>query len=168
MIRPLRHRHRRAFFALGILLPAALVAGLAVRRSEPVIQTAEVFAVEQPHLEQVVWERGDLWSQFPIRTRLLSSAAAGQKFAVELTITKDIVKPDLIVYWVPGNLKVASSLPDNAILLGAFVQTTPTQLSLPVEAITNKNGVLLLYSLADHEVVAVSKPLEIGKVATLP
>ena len=54
------------------------------------------------------------------------------------------------------------------MFLGAFVQTIPTQLLLPDQIATNGNGVLLLYSLADHEVIAVSKPLEIGKAATSP
>jgi hypothetical protein len=168
MIRPLRQRHRRAVFALGILLPVALVAGLAMRRPVPVVQSSfNAFTVEPPHLGQVLWERGDLWPQFSIRTRLFSDRGAGQKFAVELASAKEIVKPDLIVYWTPQILKAADSLPDDAVLLGALLQSTVTQLLLPDNA-AKTSGSLLLYSLADHEVVAVSKPLEVGKTGISP
>jgi len=158
MIRPLRQRHRRAVFALGIILPIALITGLTIRRPLPAIPTeAEGLTVASPHLGQVIWVRSDLWPQFSIRTRLLSDDIGTQGFSVELTVTKDIVKPDLIVYWAPGKLKVGESLPDDSVLLGALVQTAPTELRLPPEVNVNGGGALLLYSLADHETVAVSE-----------
>jgi hypothetical protein len=52
--------------------------------------------------------------------------------------------------------------------MGQWVQSPATQLLLPGAFATNSGGVLLLYSLADHEVVAVSKPLEIPKPGTSP
>jgi hypothetical protein len=141
---------------------------LAIRRPMPVVQSSvSAFAVEPPHLGHLIWERGDLWPQFSIRTRLLSDSGVGQKFAVELAPTKEIVQPDLIVYWVPTTLKIGDPIPDNVVLLGAFLQTMPTQLLLPAEA-AKGSGALLLYSLADHEVVAASKPLEVGKPGIPP
>jgi hypothetical protein len=41
--------------------------------------------------------------------------------------------------------------------LGAFVQEPPTPLAL-LTAPGKHEGFLILYSLADHEIVAVSKP----------
>ena len=158
MIRPLRQRHRRRVIALGVLLPIAFVVGIAVRRPVPTGQSLSAILASEPlHFENIVWDRSDLWSQHAIRTRLLSDTTDSKRFAVELSVVEDIVKPDLIVYWVPGNLKIEDTIPDTATLLGAFVQTKPTPLPLPGETAT-RSGVLVLYSLADHEVIAASKP----------
>jgi hypothetical protein len=51
-------------------------------------------------------------------------------------------------------------LPDAAQLLGAF--SSSSALALP-ENLTMQNGALLLYSLADNEIVEVSKPFSILK-----
>lgn len=157
MILALRRRHRRIVYSLGFLLPVAFVAGLAARRPVPVVSSLPAaLAPEPPGLARVVWDRADLWSQTGIRTRLLSNQAGAGSFAVELSAPAEIVKPDLIAYWLPGATNGVSELPGNAIFLGAFVQAKPVALPLPGEAATN--GVLALYSLADHEIVATSNP----------
>jgi hypothetical protein len=71
------------------------------------------------------------------------------------------VKPDLIVYWIPGNPNITETLPDNARLLGAFNSFVP--LSLSPDARTG-SGVLVLYSLADQEIVEVSKPFALQRL----
>ena len=163
MIRPLRQRHRRMVIALGIFLPIAFAVGISARRPVPTGQSLSATLAGEPlHFENVVWDRGDLWPQQAIRTRVLSDKTDGKRFAVELSAVNDIVKPDLIVYWVAGNPKVEDTLPDNATLLGAFVQSKPTTLPLPSETAA-RSGVLVLYSLADHEVIAASKPVGVGK-----
>ena len=163
MIRPLRQRHRRLVIALGVLLPIAFAVGIAARRPVPTGQSVLATSADEPlHFENVVWDRSDLWPPPAIRTRLLSDKAGGKRFAVELSAAKDIVKPDLIVYWLPGDPKIEAALPDDATLLGAFVQTKPRALPLPGETAV-RSGVLVLYSLADHEVIAVSKPVGVGK-----
>ena len=163
MIRPLRQRHRRMVIALGVFLPIAFVVGIAARKPVPTGQSLSVTLAGEPlHFEDVVWDRRDLWVQPAIRTRLLSDKTGGKRFAVELSAVEDIVKPDLIVYWVSGNPKIEDTLPDNATLLGAFVQTKPTPLPLPGETAA-RSGVLVLYSLADHEVIAASKPVGVGQ-----
>ena len=163
MIRPLRQRHRRMVIALGVFLPIALAVGISARRPLPTGQSVPVILTGEPlHFENVVWDRGDVWAQQAIRTRLLSDKTDGKRFAVELSAVNDIVKPDLIVYWLPGDPKIEDALPDNATLLGAFVQTKPTPLPLPGETAAT-SGVFVLYSLADHEVIAVSKPVGVGK-----
>jgi hypothetical protein len=62
-----------------------------------------------------------------------------------------------MVYWSAGNPTTTNTVPDNAILLGAFGAEA---LPLPV-AVTMSGGVLLLFSLADGEIVDVSKPFSI-------
>jgi hypothetical protein len=52
-------------------------------------------------------------------------------------------------------------LPGNAQLLGAF--NSSSALVLPAEAAT-QTGVLILYSLADNEIVDVSKPIRVNEV----
>lgn len=160
MIRPLRQRHRRMVIALGVLLPVAFAVSIAARRPVPTGQSLSAALIgESPHFEKIVWDRADLWAQTAIRTRLLSDGSDGKRFAVELSAANDILKPDLLVYWAPGNAKTEETVPDNAILLGAFVRASATLLALP-DGASNSIGRLLLYSLADHEVVAISK--EVG------
>ena len=161
MILPLRQRHRRIVFSLGFLLPVVFGVGIAARRPVPVASSLPAaLAPESPRFDRVVWDRSNLWPQTPIRTRLLSNPDDHASFAVELSAAAEIVKPDLIVYWVPGSPTIAAALPDQAILLGAFVQSKPVPLPLPGEAAA-LSGVLVLYSLADHEIVAASNPFAI-------
>jgi hypothetical protein len=74
--------------------------------------------------------------------------------AVGLRASKDFLKPDLMVYWSAGKPTTSDTLPPESKLLGAFVTTT---LVLPSEASTT-DGCLILFSLADQEVVDVSTP----------
>jgi hypothetical protein len=158
MIRPLRQRHRRTFLALGIFLPMALAVGIAARKPLPEIKSLPYeinpainsFAAE-------VWSRPDLFPRSPVQVRLLREQSGTGKFAVALSAAKDFVKPDLLVYWLDGNPNVTDALPDDAILLGEF---NAAQLPLPAPAET-KYGLLVLYSLADNEIVGVSKPIEL-------
>jgi hypothetical protein len=77
---------------------------------------------------------------------------------VSFSAAKDFVKPDLLAYWSAGNSNITNALPDNAILLGAF---TSPQLSLP-ETAEKPDGTLVLFSLADNEIVDVSRPFRIS------
>lgn len=155
MIIELRRRHRRIVYSLGFLLPAAFVAGLAARHPVPVASALPAaLAPESRRFDRVVWDRAGLWPQTAIRTLLLCNQSGGGGFAVELSAPAEIAGPDLLVYWVPGGTNSAPALPENAIFLGAFVQTKPAAIPLPGEAASN--GALLLYSLADHEIVATS------------
>jgi hypothetical protein len=158
MIRPLRQRHRRAFVALGIVLPVAFAFGIAGRKPLPEIKSLPYeigpainsFAAE-------VWSSPDLFPKSPVQIRLLREQSGTGRFAVALSGAKDFVKPDMLVYWLDGNSNATNALPDDAILLGEF--NTP-QLSLPATAEQNY-GLLVLYSLADNEIVDVSKPIHL-------
>ena len=152
MIRPLRRRHRATVCALGVLLPLAFAVGLVARRPVPVL------ALVPPELEskassfdQVLWTKADLWPGQRIITSLRRDAAGS--VAVGLMF-RDLVKPDVLVYWAAGMETAVEGLPDNARLLGALSNRAP--LPIPPDA-RNEAGRFVLYSLADHEVVAVSK-----------
>jgi hypothetical protein len=156
MIRALRQRHRRTFLALGIIVPVAFAIGIAARKPLPEVNSlpteiapvTAAFAVE-------IWSRADLFPKSPVQVRLLRKTIGSGKFAVAFSAAKNFVKPDLLVYWSAGNSTSTNALPASAILLGAF---TGSQLALPL-TVEKKSGVLLLYSLADNEIVDESKPI---------
>jgi hypothetical protein len=160
MTRPLRQRHRRTVAALGVFLQIAFAAGIAARITVPSVNSlpAELMASSQ-QFEASVWKRSDLFTRSSIEVRLLRERADTGKFAIEFPAPKDFAKPDLLVYWAAGNPGTTDALPDNALLLGAF---NSSALPLP-ESIASGNGVLVLYSLADNEIVEVSKPFTVQK-----
>lgn len=156
MIRPLRQRHRRIVIALGVLLPIAFVAGIAARKSVPAMASLPAELAAAPRRFAITkWNSSDLFANTPIQTRLLLESAGSGHFALEFSGPKDFVKPDLLVYWVAGKMDLNHKLPDNAVLLGAFNSSAP--LPLPQDAVS-ENGELVLYSLANQQMVEVSKP----------
>jgi len=156
MIRPLRQQHRRMVIVLGVFLPIAFLIGIAARKSVPGMTSLPQELVASPQKFAVTeWERADLFTKTPIQVRLLRESAGAGHFAVEFSAARDFVKPDLIVYWIAGSPNVTDTLPDNARLLGVF--NSSVALSLPPDAGPD-SGVLVLYSLADQEIVGVSKP----------
>jgi hypothetical protein len=106
---------------------------------------------------KVVWTKTDLWPGQGIITSLRRDATGS--VALELTFG-DLVKPDVLVYWAAGKNTAGQSLPNNARLLGALANRTP--LPLPTDA-RGEAGRFVLYSLADHEVVAASRAFIIQK-----
>ena len=162
MIRPLRQRHQRIVIALGILLPAAFVMGIAARRPIPIVsQLPSVLGTAAQPFKSVAWQRNDLFAKSAIQVRLWREHSSAGRFAVSLSAVSDFVKPDLLVYWSAEAASVTNVLPDNAILLGAFASQT---LPLP-EAAEKSAGMLLLFSLADNEIVDVSRSIRIDEVA---
>jgi len=161
MIRPLRQRHRRMVIVLGVFLPVAFTIGVAARKPVPemaalppgLVASSQKFTAMQ-------WERADLFTKPPIQVRLLRESAGVGRFGVEFSATKDFVKPDLLVYWVAGNPNITNTLPGDAQLLGGF--NPSVTLPLPPDPRPG-SGVLVLYSLADQEVVEVSKPFALQK-----
>lgn len=159
MIRPLRQRHRRTFFALGIFLPVAFVFGIFARRPLPEVDALpKEITPATASFATEVWTRADLFPKSPVQVRLLRETSGAGKFAVAFFAAKDFVKPDLLIYWADGYANATNALPDNAILLGAF-----NSLRLPLPAAAGKTaGALVLFSLADNEIVDVSKPIRIN------
>jgi hypothetical protein len=153
MILPLRQRHRRVFAVIGVLLPIFFVVGIAARRTIP-LQAMPGLAVDLRTSETEVWKRTDIFSKVPVKVRLLRGPMSSW-YAVAFEPGRGFARPDLLVYWVTDAPTIAGSLPDDARLLGSFNPSIPLQ--LPSEAST-AGGVLVLYSLADNEIVDVSKP----------
>jgi hypothetical protein len=161
MIRPLRQRHHRMVIALGVFIPIAFTLGIVGRKSVPSMDSLPASLVAMPlKFEVTEWERADLFVKSPIKVRLLREQSKSGRVAVEFSAPTEFVKPDLMVYWVAGDPKLSDILPDAAQLLGAF--SSSSALALP-ENLTMQNGALLLYSLADNEIVEVSKPFSILK-----
>lgn len=157
MIRPLRQRHRHIFMVLGVFLPVAFAVGIAARKPAPLANKlpAALTATTQ-EFNNIEWQRADLFAKSPVQVRLLREQNRAGSFAIALSAAKDCLKPDLLVYWVAGNSSITDTLPGNAQLLGALNSSSP--LVLPAGAAT-QTGVLILYSLADNEIVDVSKPI---------
>lgn len=143
--------------ALGIFLPVAFAVGITARKPVPSVTELPAALVATPqNFDAIKWERADLFSKSPVQFRLLREQKDAGRFAITFSATKDFVKPDLIVYWVAGNPNVTDTLPANAILLGSFSAT-----ALPLsDEVAKSNGALILYSLADNEIVDVSKPVQ--------
>ncbi len=161
MIRPLRQRHRRMLIVLGVFLPVAFAIGIAARKPVPdMTSLPKELVTSRQKFAATEWERADLFTKAPIQVRLLRESAGAGHFAVEFSAAKDFVKPDLIVYWVTGSQNITEKLPENARLLGTF--NSSVALSLSPDAAPG-SGVLVLYSLADQEIVEVSKPFALQK-----
>jgi len=158
MIRPLRQRHRATICSLGVLLPVAFAAGLVARKPVPVATTVPLsLAGEANDFGGEVWTKTDLWPGKLIITSLRRNAVGS--VAVELMF-RDLAKPDVLVYWAAGKEPTVEGLPDNARLLGALSNRAP----LPIPAdVHSEAGRFVLYSLADHEVVAASKSFVVEK-----
>ena len=155
MIRPLRQRHRHVFIALGIILPLAFAVGIAARKPMPGMDALpDALAATPQKFPLVSWERADLFTKSPMPVRLLRENTGAVRFAVAFCAPKNFVRPDLLVYWVAGNPSINETLPEQAQLLGAFDSVA---LPLPDES-AGTSGVLVLYSLADGNIVDVSRP----------
>ena len=143
---------------LGVVLPITFVAGIAARRALPVVASVPgEFVGKGANFGEIVWTKTDLWPEHRIITSLRRDGVGSM--AIELMF-QDLVKPDVLVYWVPGKENTGDGLPDNARLLGALANRTT--LSLPSD-MHGEVGRFLLYSLAEHEVVATSKPFTIQR-----
>lgn len=164
MIRPLRKRHRHMVVVIGVFLPVAFAVGIAVRKPVPVVNSLPPeLAPVASHFELPAWQRADLFAKSPVTVYLMREHGGAERWAIGFSAAKDFVKPDLIVYWVVENQTIKDTLPDNAILLGSF---SSTPLALPDEAAQSTSR-LVLFSLADNEIVDASKPLP-GAPASLP
>ena len=146
--------------ALGVLLPAAFSLGIASRNSMPLLRELPGNLPHQPVSSyNAAWVREDLWEKSQLRTRLLRISTQ-PTLALEVTAPEPIVKPDVLLYWIPGNPQIQESLPNGAVLLGAWMQDPVRPLNVPPAA-KGSQGKLVLYSLADHEIVNVTKSFTI-------
>jgi hypothetical protein len=149
---------------LAILLPAAFAVGLAARQPVPTAKALSTALSPAPRrFESVEWKCADLFPNAPVRVCLLREQKQSGRFGIKLTADASFVKPDLIVYWCAGLPPKSGPVPQNAILLGTF---NSEALLLPEEA-TKSGGGLLLFSLADGEVVAATGTLPLPATGPL-
>lgn len=154
MILPLRQLHRRIFTVFSLSLPLLFIVGVVARRTVPHSGTlAPELSPQTVTFTATGYERDDLFDRSPVRVRLFRDHGSGT-LAVGLRAEEDFLKPDLMVYWCAGRPALSETLPPESKLLGAFVTTT---LVLPSEA-SSTNGCLVLFSVADQEIVDVSTP----------
>jgi hypothetical protein len=141
---------------LAIILPAAFAMGVAARKPVPAIEVLPA-ALMPPatSFPAPIWSRKDLFSKAPIPAALLRERADAGRYAIQLFVPAAFAKPDVLVYWCPVANVSKDSIPDDAVFLGSFNGSTPRP--LPGE-ISSAPGTLILYSLANGEVVDVSKP----------
>jgi len=163
MIRPLRQRHYQTFVAIGFLLPIVFAFGIVARKPFPTMDRLPGgFSAPVEKFPVCEWERTDLFVKSPIQVRLLREKLDSGSLAVTFSTAKDyFIKPDLMVYWIAGHPTINDKLPDQAMLLGGF---NSGELPLLAE-VAATNGVLVLYSLADNEIVDVSQPIQFNQPA---
>ena len=154
MIQSLRTRHRFMIGALSVVLPVAFVGGIVARKPVPTMAPVPSLSVDaHSAFATTLWERDDSWSQHSFRTRLV--AASERSRGVVVTMESELSKPDVLLYWSPGESAALERLSESAVLLGALIRST----ALPLPQMSAvQTGQLMLYSLADHELLAVSKP----------
>ncbi len=147
MIRPLRNRHRAMILAIAVIAPAVFIAALLQRESIPAVDAFPA-AVSEPIVTasaRVVYERGDLWGELGIQTRVL---AEGDVLALELAPGQALKKPDVLVYWRAGGSMAET------YLLGALSGAESRRFALPAQA--RQGGELALYSLAHGQELAAA------------
>jgi hypothetical protein len=154
MILALRRSHRRIFTVLSVFLPLMFALGIAARRTVPYQATLPPELSSWTQTFTATDERGDLFDESPVRIRLWREQERGLS-AVGFTASHDFLKPDLMAYWSVGYPTTGGRLPPDARLLGAFAAGP---LVLPPEA-SRVDGHLILFSLANQEIVDVSKPV---------
>jgi len=96
-----------------------------------------------------------LFSKALIPAVLLRERADTGRYAIQLFVPAAFAKPDVLIYWRPVANISKDSIPDDAVFVGPVSGSTPRP--LPGE-ISSAPGTLILYSLANGEVVDVSKP----------
>lgn len=138
MIRPLRARHRRMIVVLALVVPMLLVAALAVRRPAPTSPDRIDSSVPPLPALEVELARGE-------------SDAPG--LAVRLRTSLFDERPDILPYWSPVRPVDDGSWTARSHLLGSGGKRFDEFLLLP-EAAQERDGWLVLYSVAHREVVA--------------
>ncbi len=155
MIRPLRQTHRHTVTVLAFALPIVFALGLALRKPAPSLDENSSGRRAAPLAgEDLLWLRRDLFRSAPLEVCLLRERASG-RLSARVAVRGRFLKPDVLVYWAPGNPPLDGKVPQNAVLLGSLYSPKPW---LAAESAAGM-GVFMLYSLAGHEIVEVSKPV---------
>ena len=147
MIASLRRGHRRAFLAMSAVLPAVVAAGIGARVRVP---------WERPGPARRRFERG-LWPGWDIGTAWGHSAEGGVRLMLEFD---DLRHPDVLLYFCAGDRLPGEALPMDAWLVGGVARSTG--MLVPAE-LSGRRGRLVLYSLGDNMVLAVSSVMNLPR-----
>jgi hypothetical protein len=142
MIQPLRNAHRRAFLALGVVLPAILVVGL-MERHHNLPVSADLSNSPQgigtPSVPVV-------WQKHSIDTYFYLNPTHDREVSVLLNPKPSLDEPDLLLYWTDTHAPATAF--SQAQLLGPFVPGRHYRIPAG-----ERRGGVVLYSLAHHEVI---------------
>jgi hypothetical protein len=154
MITSLRKGHRFIFAVLGMALPVVFVFGLYERKAVPVMASLPTgLLANRPISGSQILLKTCTFPHTSASAKLFGTQK-GDELTIQISTGNEAEKPDVLVYWVPGTPSGLDKVPTGAFLLGELGSQS---LSLPVgERLT---GVLMLYSLADGEVIDVSNPI---------
>jgi hypothetical protein len=151
MILPLRRLHRVMGGALGVVLPVLFAAGIVARKPVPLVDRLPAeLSGGAGDFGNVAWMNNDLWPGH----RIVTSLRRDEKRAVAVELEFEaIAAPDVLLYWAKGTNFAGEGLPPDARLLGAAANRIPVR--VPEDA-RGESGRLLLYSLADGRMLAMS------------
>jgi hypothetical protein len=134
------------FLLAAVALPALLVAGLRARRPPPLAAPVSLPA-GTPVSPPLIWKTA---SGTAIVT-LIQSRAGASGVEIELSPATSFRGPDLLLYWSSRSLPV-DGVAQSDLLLGEVSGQPVGRFRLP-PAVRPGQGVLLLFSLAHHEIV---------------
>lgn len=139
---------------LAFVLPVAFVFSVAARRTVPPgSPSGTLFNAAPGAYGEVVWTDADAWPGKRILTVLQTDPLGS--LTVEFMF-RELPGPDVLAYWVPSNWAPGDRLPANAQLLGAFLNGEILPLAGRPRG---EPGRFVLYSLANHQIVSISKPM---------
>ncbi len=152
MIHARRVAHRRIVSVLAFVVPALWGAGLLLRPEVPPLSPADRrllaeagFAPEPGHASPLPASIADAGEAFELR---LETGAGGERL-LAIRPTRVILRPDLLVYWLPDGVRAPGA---GAVLLGSLSGGSPRSWRLP-EAAADGSGEIAVYSLGHGEVV---------------
>lgn len=150
MIRARRLTHRHVFLCLVILLPSILVLGLVFRPDVPPFSRPDLSLLKQAGFSTAVPDK-----LIPIRVgehafEISVEENPTNTSTLVIRSVDPLLKPDLLVYWVPETVQ-GNSLPENAVLLGELMGQAFRRMPFPT-TITTDQGSLVIYSLGHQEV----------------
>jgi hypothetical protein len=131
--------------SLAVVVPVVFLAALAARTAPPRMDPVPQGSAQRPPADGPDWLA--LEPALPARIRYRRDAT---RFFLDWFPAKDLQRPDALLYWsrlVPVGV---STLPADAVLLGAVAGSQPRSFGVS-EDVATTSGFLLLYSLGHGE-----------------
>lgn len=150
MIRPLRVRHRWMTGILFLAVPAVLLLALRGRAGVPVYSSLpSQLSADQPPLALEGSGLETVLELEELGVTVRATVSMGTP-VLEVSTTRPLAAPDVLIYW--SATAATDSLPENAVLLGAY--SDRPRLYAVSERAATRPGFLVFYSLGHQKVVA--------------